>query len=128
MLGSATDRASLPLSTIPAPSQEEKPPGEGEPDQKHEGQESRDARGERLSWPRGFLVGSGPGPPQGSKGGLHSARGHLTLCLVFCRLLRRIFRISSSLSLDRAGRMRSTGRVLGLMFLRGQTGFRVTLR
>lgn len=54
-------------------------------------------------------------------------RRHLTLCLVFCRLLRRIFRISSSLSLDRAGRARSTGSVLGLMFLCEQTGFGVTL-
>lgn len=63
----------------------------------------------------------------GSKGAVHGARGHLTLCLVFCRLLRRIFRISSSLSLDSAGRMRSTGRVLGLMFLRRQREFRLAL-
>lgn len=41
----------------------------------------------------------------------------LTRCLVFCKLFLRILRISSSLSLDSAGRMRSAGRDLGWMFL-----------
>lgn len=41
----------------------------------------------------------------------------LTRCLVFCKLFLRIFRISSSLSLESAGRMRSAGRDLGWMFL-----------
>lgn len=44
----------------------------------------------------------------------------LTLCLVFCKLLRKIFRISSSLSFDRAGKMRSTGNVFGLIFLQDE--------
>lgn len=78
--------------------------------------------------PEGFWLEVVLATPREAKRATHGARGHLTLCLVFCRLLRRIFRISSSLSLDRAGRMRSTGRVLGLMFLLGQTGFRATLR
>lgn len=39
--------------------------------------------------------------------------GGLTRCLVFCRLFLRILRISSSLSLESAGRMRSAGRDLG---------------
>lgn len=41
----------------------------------------------------------------------------LTRCLVFCKLFLRILRISSSLSLESAGRMRSAGRFLGWMFL-----------
>lgn len=44
----------------------------------------------------------------------------LTRCLVFCRLFLRILRISSSLSLDSAGRMRSAVRDLGWMFLTQQ--------
>lgn len=41
----------------------------------------------------------------------------LTRCLVFCKLFLRILRISSSLSLESAGRMRSVGSDLGWMFL-----------
>lgn len=52
----------------------------------------------------------------------------LTLCLVFCRLLRRIFLISSSLSLDRAGRIRSTGKVLGWMFLQEEEAASLSTR
>lgn len=43
--------------------------------------------------------------------------GRPTRCLVFCKLFLRILRISSSLSLDSAGRMRSAGRDLGWIFL-----------
>lgn len=57
--------------------------------------------GQRGSCPVGELGGEQP----------------LTRCLVFCKLFLRILRISSSLSLDSAGRMRSAGRDLGWMFL-----------
>lgn len=55
----------------------------------------------------------------GSKKG-RPGRG-LTRCRVFCRLLRRILRISSSLSLDSAGRMRSEFEDLGWIFLGQQS-------
>lgn len=44
-------------------------------------------------------------------------RRDLTRCRVFCRLLLKILRISSSLSLDSAGKMRSEVTDLGWMFL-----------
>lgn len=55
---------------------------------------------------------------------LRRARQDLTRCRVFCRLLLRILRISSSLSLDSAGKMRSEAADLGWMFLDNRTQIR----
>lgn len=51
-------------------------------------------------------------------------RQDLTRCRVFCRLLLKILRISSSLSLDSAGKMRSEVEDLGWMFLNHRTQIR----
>lgn len=51
-------------------------------------------------------------------------RQDLTRCRVFCRLLLKILRISSSLSLDSAGKMRSEVEDLGWMFLNNRPQIR----
>ena len=71
---------------------------------------------------RGGCRGARAGLPwRGAEGLLYpggrAGEQALTRCLVFCKLFLRILRISSSLSLDSAGRMRSEGRDLGWMFL-----------
>lgn len=63
------------------------------------------------------MCGVGLEQSGGAEGLLCCGGRALTRCLVFCKLFLRILRISSSLSLDSAGRMRSVGRVLGWMFL-----------
>lgn len=72
----------------------------------------------RNSCQAGQALGAGPGEA-GAALGTCGARPEQTLtrCLVFCKLFLRILRISSSLSLESAGRMRSAGRDLGWMFL-----------